>query len=344
MSEDDRTVWVGNLDTERTTQDVLYELFLQAGPLHYVKIPKDRESGKQKSFGFICYLHQVSVPYAIELLNGIPLFDRNLRVQSRNHQQRQREGLVTGDIGVHTLDPNAYNSNPNVASPMQGCAQQSLMGVAPNLLGSPGAMINHHAITMARQHQQYKQQQSLMGVMPNLLNAAQGQINPQLIAMAQQQMALLSAHQPVLLSHNPMLNAHHQHTSDRFGSVNHRRHDSAHRNTGRYDNNRGSDRGRYDSNRGEDRRPRSLDNNAMQNFKANFDNNADYNSQRLAELQQRQGRFDFNRLGPPVGSQGGGSRHNDNRNDDRYNRSDSHSQYRHSSSRHDPYSRNGSRH
>lgn len=29
MSEDERTIWLGNLNSEKVTEDVLYELFLQ---------------------------------------------------------------------------------------------------------------------------------------------------------------------------------------------------------------------------------------------------------------------------------------------------------------------------
>lgn len=56
---------------------------LQAGPLVKTKIPKDPE-GKQKFFGFAVYKHEVSVPYAMQLLNGTPLFGRSLHVQFRS--------------------------------------------------------------------------------------------------------------------------------------------------------------------------------------------------------------------------------------------------------------------
>ncbi len=58
-------------------------LFLQAGPLIKTKIPKDLD-GKQKTFGFAVYKHEVSVPYAMQLLDGTSLYGKTLHVQFRS--------------------------------------------------------------------------------------------------------------------------------------------------------------------------------------------------------------------------------------------------------------------
>nr|ACI33814.1 RNA-binding protein 7 [Salmo salar] len=79
--EADRTLFVGNLDP-KVTEELLFELFLQAGPMFKVKIPKDND-GKQKAFGFVCFKHEVSVPYGMNLLNGATLFGRTLKIQFR---------------------------------------------------------------------------------------------------------------------------------------------------------------------------------------------------------------------------------------------------------------------
>ncbi|KAK2587493.1 hypothetical protein KPH14_003194 [Odynerus spinipes] len=55
MDDDARTLWCGNL-SEKVTEDILYELFLQGGPVQRVSIPKDRD-GKQRAYGFITYKH-----------------------------------------------------------------------------------------------------------------------------------------------------------------------------------------------------------------------------------------------------------------------------------------------
>uniref|UniRef100_A0A3Q2NR55 RRM domain-containing protein n=1 Tax=Fundulus heteroclitus TaxID=8078 RepID=A0A3Q2NR55_FUNHE len=79
--EADRTLFIRNLDT-RVTEELLFELFLQAGPLVRTKIPKDFD-GKQKTFGFAVYKHEVSVPYAMQLLNGTSLYGKSIQVQFR---------------------------------------------------------------------------------------------------------------------------------------------------------------------------------------------------------------------------------------------------------------------
>uniref|UniRef100_A0A8C5P0W1 RRM domain-containing protein n=1 Tax=Jaculus jaculus TaxID=51337 RepID=A0A8C5P0W1_JACJA len=57
--EADRTLFVGNLDT-KVTEELLFELFHQAGPVISVKIPKDKD-GKPKQFAFVNFKHEVSV-------------------------------------------------------------------------------------------------------------------------------------------------------------------------------------------------------------------------------------------------------------------------------------------
>uniref|UniRef100_A0A8C2P1B0 Splicing regulator RBM11 n=1 Tax=Capra hircus TaxID=9925 RepID=A0A8C2P1B0_CAPHI len=90
QEEANRTVFVGNLEA-RVREEILYELFLQAGPLTKVTICKDRE-GKPKSFGFVCFKHPESVSYAIALLNGIRLYGRPINVQYRFGRNEEAMG------------------------------------------------------------------------------------------------------------------------------------------------------------------------------------------------------------------------------------------------------------
>ncbi|XP_041280241.1 splicing regulator RBM11 [Onychostruthus taczanowskii] len=75
----EQTLLVGNLES-RVREEILYELFLQAGPLTKVMICEDKE-GKPNSFGYVCFKHKVSVPYAKALLDGICLYGRPITVQ-----------------------------------------------------------------------------------------------------------------------------------------------------------------------------------------------------------------------------------------------------------------------
>lgn len=78
---DSRTVYCGNL-SEKTTEDVLFELFLQAGPVESVKIPRDNE-GKQSNFGFVTFKHACSVDYAIGIFVDIKLYGQHLNLKRR---------------------------------------------------------------------------------------------------------------------------------------------------------------------------------------------------------------------------------------------------------------------
>lgn len=93
-NSDQRTVWCGNL-SEKVTDELLFELFLQAGPIQRVNIPKDRD-GRQIGYGFVTFKHEVSVQYAIQLLDGIALFDRRINLKPRTtRQEPKRETINT---------------------------------------------------------------------------------------------------------------------------------------------------------------------------------------------------------------------------------------------------------
>ncbi|CAH1797174.1 unnamed protein product [Owenia fusiformis] len=98
--EKERTLYCGNLD-ENVTEELLYELFLQMGPLDRIHIPKDKVTQKQKQFGFITFKYEVSVPYAIEMLNGIRMFGKNLRIKPRGSDVAPNRGSNGPGMAPH---------------------------------------------------------------------------------------------------------------------------------------------------------------------------------------------------------------------------------------------------
>uniref|UniRef100_F7BI45 RNA exonuclease 2 n=1 Tax=Xenopus tropicalis TaxID=8364 RepID=F7BI45_XENTR len=110
-AEADRTLFVGNLDP-RATEELLFELFLQAGPAISVKIPKDKD-GKPKQFAFVNFKHEESVPYGMSLLNGIKLFGRPLKIQYRSGSKHIPQD---GNNSPHSIHTNG-NGSPTGASP-----------------------------------------------------------------------------------------------------------------------------------------------------------------------------------------------------------------------------------
>ncbi|XP_064831119.1 RNA-binding protein 7-like isoform X3 [Oncorhynchus masou masou] len=120
--EADRTLFVGNLDP-KVTEELLFELFLQAGPMFKVKIPKDND-GKQKAFGFVCFKHEVSVPYGMNLLNGATLFGRTLKVQFRAGSSHiNSPGNSQNQSPVNTPNPHGAGGRYD-KSPDQGSIQR----------------------------------------------------------------------------------------------------------------------------------------------------------------------------------------------------------------------------
>ncbi|KAJ8368887.1 hypothetical protein SKAU_G00089150 [Synaphobranchus kaupii] len=121
--EADRSLFVGNLDP-KVTEELLFELFLQAGPLIKVRIPKDND-GKPKHFGFVNFKHEVSVMYAMNLLNGTRLHGRPLKIQFRSGSSHSN------------ADGNGQGNSQN-SSPMNSPAQRGGRFDRPvDQMGSP---------------------------------------------------------------------------------------------------------------------------------------------------------------------------------------------------------------
>lgn len=125
MDEDARTLYCGNL-SEKVTDDILYELFLQGGPVQKVTIPKDRD-GKQRSYGFITYKHLNSVEYALGLFDDTMLYNRTLKMRLRNNTEPQQ--------AEQFLNP-VRNMNH-----MLELGQQMILGIYPPQTSSGNAML-----------------------------------------------------------------------------------------------------------------------------------------------------------------------------------------------------------
>ncbi|XP_003705939.1 splicing regulator RBM11 [Megachile rotundata] len=101
MDEDIRTVWCGNL-SEKVTEEILYELFLQGGPVQRVIIPKDRD-GRQRTYGFITYKHINSVKYALSLFDGTILFNRPLSMSTKKNTESPQITNTQDSMSINHL-------------------------------------------------------------------------------------------------------------------------------------------------------------------------------------------------------------------------------------------------
>ncbi|XP_071566858.1 splicing regulator RBM11 [Temnothorax nylanderi] len=136
MDEDARTLYCGNL-SEKVTEDILYELFLQGGPVQKITIPKDRD-GKQRTYGFITYKHTRSVEYALHLFDGTTLYNRTLNMKLRNNTESQQ--------AEQSLNP-VRNMNH-----MLELGQQMILGNYPSQSNAMfGINISQDGLTYSRQ-------------------------------------------------------------------------------------------------------------------------------------------------------------------------------------------------
>lgn len=140
------TIYVGNLHAD-VTEEVLYELFLQAGPVDDVHIPPPKAAqGPASSFGFVEMSDVDGLQYACALLNGLTLRGKALRVQpaggdakvggssggSGGGQVPPDHATTTVPTRVHTVAPQRYTQTlggaqtPAAVAPRDASVPQGL--------------------------------------------------------------------------------------------------------------------------------------------------------------------------------------------------------------------------
>ncbi|KAG5011388.1 hypothetical protein JHK82_023589 [Glycine max] len=75
----DATAYVGNLDPQ-ISEELLWELFVQAGPVVNVYVPKDRVTNEHQGYGFVEFRSEEDADCAIKVLNMIKLYGKPIRV------------------------------------------------------------------------------------------------------------------------------------------------------------------------------------------------------------------------------------------------------------------------
>ncbi len=98
----DATTYVGNLDPA-VTEELIWELFLQAGPVVNVYLPKDRVAGAHQGYGFVEFRGEEDAEYAVKVMNMIKLFGKPLKVSKTAADRRTLD--VGANLFVGNLDP-----------------------------------------------------------------------------------------------------------------------------------------------------------------------------------------------------------------------------------------------
>ena len=99
----DATIYVGNI-TEACTEELLWELFLQAGPIANVHIPKDKVTNTHQGFGFVEFKTEEDSDYAIKIMQMIKLHGQPLRLNKKASGE-VRIAEVGANLFLGNLDP-----------------------------------------------------------------------------------------------------------------------------------------------------------------------------------------------------------------------------------------------
>eukprot|EP00775_Hariotina_reticulata_P013299 gene13299-13428_t len=98
----DATVYVGNLDPQ-VTEELVWELFTQAGPVVNVYLPKDRVTNNHQGYGFVEYRAEEDADYAIKVLNMVKLHGKAIRINKASQDKNVNE--VGANLFIGNLDP-----------------------------------------------------------------------------------------------------------------------------------------------------------------------------------------------------------------------------------------------
>ena len=95
---------VARVDPEACTEELLWELFLQAGPIANVHIPKDKVTNTHQGFGFVEFKTEEDSDYAIKIMQMIKLHGQPLRLNKKASGE-VRIAEVGANLFLGNLDP-----------------------------------------------------------------------------------------------------------------------------------------------------------------------------------------------------------------------------------------------
>lgn len=98
----DATIYIGGLD-EKSSESLVWELFVQAGPVVNVHMPKDRVTGSHQGYGFVEFLTEEDAEYACKIMNMIKLFGKPIRVTKASAHAKNLD--IGANLFIGNLDP-----------------------------------------------------------------------------------------------------------------------------------------------------------------------------------------------------------------------------------------------
>jgi RNA-binding motif X-linked protein 2 len=95
---------IGGLPFELSEGDII-TIFSQYGEPVWVKLARDKETGKSRGFAWIKYEDQRSCDLAVDNLGGATIMDRVLRVDHARYKPKDDEDMRDNTMGELDLDP-----------------------------------------------------------------------------------------------------------------------------------------------------------------------------------------------------------------------------------------------
>ncbi|KAL7673535.1 hypothetical protein ACOME3_008390 [Neoechinorhynchus agilis] len=145
---DPRTLFCSNLSCE-ITDEVLFELCVQAGPIEELSVVRRKEDDRvdqRPVIAFIVYKYECSVSYAISLLNGILVYGVPLRLAPRRPKDAQRR---------HTLPLENQQYRPRQLTISQPFDRPQFLSYRPAIVRQRYPFTNRVQRFNARTYQSY---------------------------------------------------------------------------------------------------------------------------------------------------------------------------------------------
>ncbi|XP_011298673.1 RNA-binding motif protein, X-linked 2-like [Fopius arisanus] len=107
--KDSAWIFIGGLPYDLTEGDVI-TIFSQYGEPVNINLVRDKESGKSKGYGFLCYEDQRSTVLAVDNLNSIKILGRTIRVDHvSNYKAPKVSKNSEGTTKKHRMNDNDKN-------------------------------------------------------------------------------------------------------------------------------------------------------------------------------------------------------------------------------------------
>jgi RNA-binding motif X-linked protein 2 len=97
-------IYIGGLPFELSEGDII-TIFSQYGEPVWVKLARDKETGKSRGFAWIKYEDQRSCDLAVDNLGGSSIMDRVIRVDHARYKPKDDEDMRDNTMGELDLDP-----------------------------------------------------------------------------------------------------------------------------------------------------------------------------------------------------------------------------------------------